>query len=72
MADDDVAGKAKSAFEDIKGKVSDALDSPQAEQVSDSVLDSVADFAKKILPDEYDAKIDEVRNHVDGAIGTEK
>ena len=36
---------------------------------ADSILDTVSDFAKKILPEQTHAKIDEVRDQVDGAVG---
>lgn len=64
--------KAKELFEDVKGKLDSVVNSDKAEEVSDSILDSVADFAKKILPEDTHAKIDEVRGDVDDAIGSEK
>lgn len=66
---DGAVAKTKEVFEDVQGKVNEALSSDKAEEVSDSILNTISDFAKKILPEETHAKIDEVRNNVDGAIG---
>ena len=63
----DAVEKTKEVFEDVKGKVDGALGSEKAEEVSDSILDTVSNFAKKILPEETHAKIDEVRGNIDGA-----
>ena len=71
MGIDDLVGKGKEFLEQNKEKIEGVLHSDKAEEVSDKVLDSAADVAKKIAPDEYDAKIDEVRGHVDGAVGKE-
>ena len=71
MGIDDIVGKGKELFEGAKDKVEEVLGSDKLEEVSDKVLDGAADVAKKIAPDEYDAKIDEVRGHVDGAVGKE-
>lgn len=69
---DAAAQKTKEAYEKINDAVGGALNSEQAEQISDTILDTVAGFAKKILPDSADAQIDEVRQKVDDQIGTEK
>lgn len=80
MGFDDIVNKGKDLFEDAKGKVEDGFEavkdkaeevfgSDKVEEVSDKVLDGAADLAKKVAPDEYDAKIDGVRDQVDGAIG---
>ena len=71
MGIDDIVGKGKELFEGAKGKVEEVLASDKLEEVSDQILDGAAEAAKKIAPDEYDGKIDEVRGHVDGAIGKE-
>lgn len=47
------------------------LHGDQAETVSDSALDTAAEFVKQVAPDEYDGKVDEVRDQIDKAIGTE-
>ena len=72
MGLDDLVNKGKDLYEQNKDKVDEALHSDQAEQVSDNVLGGVADFAKKILPDSVDGKIDEVRDNNDGAIGNDR
>lgn len=69
---DGAVQKTKEAYEKINDAVGGALNSEQAEQVSDTILDTVTGFAKKILPDSADAQIDEVRQKVDDQIGTDK
>lgn len=71
MGIDDIVDKGKEFLEGNKDKIGEALKSEQAEEVSDNVLDSVADFAKKIAPDSMDAKIDEVRDNIDKSVGNE-
>lgn len=66
---DEAVAKAKEMYEKISETVGGALNSDQAEQVTDSILDAVSDFAKKILPEQFHAKIDEVRDQVDRAVG---
>lgn len=69
MGIDDLVNKGKELFEQNKDKVGEALKSDQAESISDKILDGAADLAKKALPDEHDAKIDEIRDNVDKNIG---
>lgn len=71
MGIDDLVNKGKDVFEQSKDKVAEVLNSGQAEGVSDKLLDGATDLAKKILPDEHDAKIDEVRANIDKSIGNE-
>ncbi|MEL5992355.1 hypothetical protein ACOKGD_13075 [Microbacterium phosphatis] len=71
MGIDDVVNQGKEAFEQNKDKLQDALRSAKAEGVSDEVLDKVSDFAKGVLPDSLNDRIDEVRKNIDGAIGNE-
>ncbi|MEV1128978.1 hypothetical protein [Agromyces sp. NPDC049794] len=68
---DDLTGKAKDFVEENKDKIEEALNSEKAEDISDKVFDAVADAAKKVLPDEHDAKVDEVRANLDKKIGNE-
>ena len=68
---DDLTKKAQDFVEENKDKINEALDSEQAEDISDKVLDAVADAAKKVTPDEHDAKVDDVRANIDKTIGTE-
>ncbi|RXZ47348.1 hypothetical protein ESP57_12265 [Agromyces fucosus] len=69
---DDITKKAQDFIEDNKDKIADALDSEQAEDISDKLLDGVTEAAKKVLPEEHHDKIDGVRDNIDGAVGTEK
>ena len=68
---DDLTKKAQDFIEENKDTINEALNSEQAEDISDKVLDAVADAAKKVTPDEHDEKVDGVRDHIDKAIGTE-
>jgi len=71
MGIDDIVNKGKEFLEENKEKIDDLIHSDKAEGVSDNVLDSAADFAKKVAPDSADAKIDELRDKADGAVGNE-
>ncbi|MDQ2660263.1 MAG: Rv0909 family putative TA system antitoxin [Actinomycetota bacterium] len=68
---DDLGKKAQDFVEENKDKINEALNSEQAEDISDKVLDAVSEAAKKVTPDEHDAKIDDVRDNLDKKIGTE-
>ncbi len=70
MGIDDLVNKGKGAFEQNKDKVNDAVHSEQAEDISDKVLDGVADFAKKVAPGAAD-KIDEIRDAADKQVGNQ-
>ncbi len=70
MAIDDAVNKGKDFLEQNKDKISDAVKSEQAEDISDKVLDGVADFAKKIAPGAAE-KIDEIRDAADKQIGNQ-
>ena len=59
---DDLTKKAQDFVEENKDTINEALNSEQAEDISDKVLDGVADAAKKVTPDEHDAKVDDVRD----------
>ena len=56
---------------DITRKAQEFLKSDKGEEISDKVLDAVSDAAKKVTPDEHDAKVDDVRANIDKSIGTE-
>lgn len=71
MGLDDLVNQGKEIFDQNKDKLQDALQSAEAEGVSDTVLDKVTDFAKGVLPDDLDGKIDEIRDNLDGAVGNE-
>jgi hypothetical protein len=68
---DDLTKKAQDFVEENKDAINEALNSEQAEDISDKVLDAVSDAAKKVTPDEHDAKVDDVRANIDKAVGTE-
>ncbi|MFE6254301.1 Rv0909 family putative TA system antitoxin [Agromyces sp. NPDC057865] len=68
---DDLTKKAQDFVEENKDTINEALNSQQAEDISDKVLDAVSDAAKKVTPDEHDEKVDSVRDNIDKAIGTE-
>lgn len=71
MGIEDMVNKGKELFEDAKDKVAETFSPDNIEKHSDNVLDGVSNFAKDVLPDEHDAKIDEVRGNIDGAVGNE-
>lgn len=71
MGIDDLVNKGKELFEQNKDKIGEVLNSEQLEGISDKVLDGAADLAKKILPDEHDAKIDGIRENIDKGLGNE-
>lgn len=70
MGLDDIVKQGTQFLEQNKDKIDEVIHSDKAEGVSDSVLDVAADVVKKVAPDQFDAKVDEVRDQVDGAIGT--
>ena len=69
MGLDDIVKQGTQFLEQNKDKIDEVIHSDKAEEVSDGVLDAAADFVKKIAPDQFDGKVDEVRDQVDGAIG---
>jgi len=71
MGIDDLVNQGKGYYEQNKAKINEALKSEKAEGVSDSVLDTGAEWAKKVAPDQHDAKVDEVRANIDKKIGNE-
>ena len=69
MALDDITKKAQEFLKD--NKVKDALKSEQAEDISDKLLDGVADAAKKVTGGKFDEQIDGARDAADKAVGNE-
>lgn len=69
MGIDDLTAKAKEFLAD--NRVSEALKSEQAEDVSDKLLDSVADAANKATGGKFENKIADARDAADKAIGNE-
>lgn len=70
MGIDDITGKAQEFLND--NKVKDALNSQQAEDISDKLLDGVAGVADKITGGRFAEQIDGARASADNAIGTEE
>jgi hypothetical protein len=68
---DDLAKNAQEFVEQNKDKIDEALNSEQAEDISDKILDAVSDAAEKVVPDEHHDKIADVRGNLDKSIGTE-
>jgi hypothetical protein len=68
---DDVTKHATDFINEHKEEIQEALKSEQAEGISDSVLDSVADLAKKVTGGKFDEHIDGARDAADGAVGNE-
>jgi len=69
MALDDITKKAQEFLND--NKVKDALKSEQAEDISDKLLGSVAEAAKKVTGGKFDEQIDGARDAADKAVGNE-
>ena len=66
---DDITKKAQEFLNDPK--VKDALNSEQAEGVSDKLLDGVAGAAKKVTGGKFDDKIEGARDQADKHVGNE-
>ncbi|MDR6613083.1 MULTISPECIES: Rv0909 family putative TA system antitoxin [unclassified Leifsonia] len=66
---DDITKKAQEFLNDPK--VKDALNSEQAEGVSDKLLDGVAGAAKKVTGGKFDDKIEGARDEADKHVGNE-
>jgi len=66
---DDITKKAQEFLGD--SKVQEALKSQQAEDISDKVLDGVADTVKKVTGGKFDEQVDGARSAADKAVGTE-
>ncbi|MDN4596371.1 antitoxin [Leifsonia virtsii] len=66
---DDITKKAQEFLNDPK--VKDALNSGQAEDISDKLLDGVAGAAKKVTGGKFDDKIDGARDEADKHVGNE-
>ena len=71
MGIEDLVNKGKEFLEQNKGKIEETLKYDQAEEVSDKVLDSAAEFVKKVAPESVADKVDGVRDTIDSKIGNE-
>lgn len=56
-------------LDDLKNKAAEALSSDKGEQVSDQVLDRVANLAKGKTGGKFDDKIDSARQAADSKLG---
>jgi len=70
MGIDDITGKAKEFLE--SDQVKGMLESEQAEDISDKVLDAVADAADRFTGGKFSDQIEDVKSSIDGAIGTDR
>ena len=70
MGIDDITGKAKEFLE--SDQVKGMLESEQAEDISDKVLDAVADAADRVTDGKFSDQIEDVKSNIDGAIGTDR
>jgi hypothetical protein len=71
MGVDDIINKGKELFEQNRDKIEEALKSEKAEEVSDKILDGASDAIKKVVPEEHQGKVDDVRENVDKHIGNQ-
>ena len=69
MAAEDLARKAKEAFQNEKVKA--ALRTDQAEEVSDAVLDRTAGLADRLTGGRYTEQVERGRHAADERIGTD-
>ncbi len=69
MGLEDITRKAQEFLAD--DKVKGALDSQQAEDISDKLLDGVADAASKVTGGKFDDQIAGAKDAADKAVGTE-
>ncbi|GAA1693130.1 hypothetical protein GCM10009792_11300 [Microcella alkalica] len=70
MGIDDITSKAKEFLE--SDQVKGMLDSEQAEDISDKVLEAVAEAADKVTGGKFSDQIEDVKSNIDGAIGTDR
>jgi hypothetical protein len=66
---DDITKKAQEFLND--DKVKNALNSEQAEDISDKLLDSVAGAANKVTGGKFEDKIEGARDAADRKVGDE-
>ncbi|MBG6056994.1 hypothetical protein RCH16_000180 [Cryobacterium sp. MP_M5] len=69
MGLEDITKKAQDFLGD--NKVKDALNSEQAEDISDKLLGGVADLANKVTGGKFEEQIEGARAAADGKIGDE-
>ncbi|MHA6669267.1 antitoxin [Homoserinimonas sp. A447] len=64
---DDVTKKAQEFLAD--DRVKDALNSEQAEDVSDKLLDGAKDAVNKVTGDKFEQQVDDARDNADKRVG---
>jgi hypothetical protein len=69
MALDDITKKAQEFLQN--NKVTEALKSEQAEEISDKLLDGVAGAANKVTGGKFEDKINEARDAADKQVGND-
>ena len=69
MGLDDITKQATDFLND--GKVQEALKSEQAEGISDSLLDGVADAVNKVTGDKFKDQVDGARDAADKSVGNQ-
>ncbi|QEO14751.1 antitoxin [Agromyces intestinalis] len=68
---DDLAKQAGDFVEQNKDKIQEVLKSEQAEDISDKVLDSVADAANKVTGGKHADTVKDVRDNIDKSVGNQ-
>ncbi|UOE43104.1 antitoxin [Agromyces larvae] len=68
---DDLAKQAGEFVEQNKDKIQEVLKSEQAEDISDKILDGVADAANKVTGGKYADQVDGVRDNIDKSVGNQ-
>lgn len=71
MGIEDLTQKAKDFVNTNSDKVKEALNSEQAEGISDKVLDGVAGAVNKVTGDKFADKVEGVRDSIDKKLGNE-
>jgi len=69
MGLDDITKKAQEFLGD--SKVTEALHSEQAEDISDTLLDGTADTVNKLTGNKFDDQVDQARTAADTHLGTD-
>ena len=69
MGLDDITKKAQEFLGD--SKVTDALHSEQAEDISDKLLNGTAETVNKVTGNKFEDQIDQARNAADTHLGTD-
>lgn len=67
----ELAAQAAKFAKENSAQIQETLKSEKAEEVTDTVLTGLADFANKVTGGKHADKITEVRNNLDGKIGNE-